>query len=365
MTMRIAECGVRNGGSGSERLDLARRFRIPQSAICNLLAATLISCSAQAPPGSPDRVTVTIPRGATLDGAIDSLAARGVIGTPWLFGVYARLRGLGTGGGLKSGVYGFRTHEHWHEVVDALKRGRGTLVRWTVPEGLMLTEVAELAQAQLGVPRDSFLAASHDPEALFRLGLSPREATSVEGYLYPTTYLVRVHIGARELVRVMTDRFLGFWTPAWQARLDTMRLSRQQLVTLASIVQSEIRYPPDREYVSAVYHNRLKLGMKLDADPTVIYAYGHRLKRVFEKNLMIRSPYNTYLHPGLPPGPISQPDTASLRAALYPAPAPFLYFVAQPDGKHIFSVTYAEHQAAIRAAQRMRAARRAPPGPGR
>ena len=101
-------------------------------------------------------------------------------------------------------------------------------------------------------------------------------------------------------------------------------------------------------FVSAVYHNRLKRGMPLQADPTVVYAHGRRLRRVFEKQLQIRSPYNTYLHAGLPPGPISQPGAESLRAALYPADVPFLYFVAQPDGKHVFSVTYEEHLRAIR-----------------
>ncbi len=353
----IAECGLRIADSKVGRL-----IRNPQSAIRILVAGALISCGAATSGGDADKVIVTIPRGATLDAAIDSLAVRDVIRSPRLFGMYARLRGLGSG--LKSGVYGFRAGASWGEVVDALKRGRGTLVRWIVPEGLMLSEVATQAQAQLGVRRDSFLTAARDPEVLRRLGLDA-QATSAEGYLYPTTYTVRVHIRARELVRLMTDRFIGSWTTAWQARLDSLGLSRQQLVTLASIVQAEVRYAPDREYVAAVYYNRLKRGRRLEADPTVIYAYGRRLKRVYEKNLRIRSPYNTYLHAGLPPGPISQPDTASLRAALYPAPVPYLYFVAQPDGKHIFSVTFAEHLAAIRAVHRMRTAARAPHPPGR
>jgi UPF0755 protein len=317
----------------------------------------LLTGCAGPPAGDAGTVVVTIPRGATLDAAIDSLAARGVIRSPWLFGAYARLRGLGSG--LKSGVYGLHTGAGWAEVVDALRKGRGALARFTIPEGLTLAEVADYARIQLGVPRDSFLAAARDPALLAKLGLGPG-ATSAEGFLYPTTYLVRVHPAAREVVRMTTDRFLAYWSPEWQARLDSLQWSRAQLVTLASIIQAEVRYAPDREYVSAVYHNRLQRGMKLEADPTVIYAYGRRLKRVFEKNLRIRSPYNTYLHAGLPPGPIGQPDTASVRAALYPAPVPFLYFVAQPDGKHIFSVTFAEHQAAIRAVHRMRTAARAP-----
>jgi len=327
-----------------------------------VLALCALVCACTSPASDAERIIVTIPRGATLESAVDSLAARGVIGSPWFFGVYARVRGLGSG--LKSGVYGFRAGEPWGGLVDALRKGRGALARFAVPEGLMLTEVADYARIQLGVPRDSFLAAARDTAIIAKLGLAPG-TPSAEGFLYPTTYLVRMRPDARELVRVMTDRFLAYWTPEWQARLDTLHWSRIQLVTLASIIQSEVRYAPDRAYVSAVYHNRLTRGMRLEADPTVIYAYGHRLKRVYEKNLLVRSPYNTYLHTGLPPGPISQPDTASVRAALYPAAVPYLYFVAQPDGKHIFSVTYAEHQAAIRAARRMRSAARAPQPPGR
>jgi len=354
----IADCGLAIADSKGGCL-----VRNPQSAIRNLVLGLLLSCGGGGPPASDaDTVVVTIPRGATLDAAIDSLAARGVIRSPWLFGAYARLRGLGSG--LKSGVYGLHTGAGWAEVVDALRKGRGALARFTIPEGLTLAEVADYARIQLGVPRDSFLAAARDPALLAKLGLGPG-ATSAEGFLYPTTYLVRVHPAAREVVRMTTDRFLAYWSPEWQARLDSLQWSRAQLVTLASIIQAEVRYAPDREYVSAVYHNRLRRGMKLEADPTVIYAYGRRLKRVFEKNLRIRSPYNTYLHAGLPPGPIGQPDTASVRAALYPAPVPFLYFVAQPDGKHIFSVTFAEHQAAIRAVHRMRTAARALPTRGR
>ncbi|HEX4600864.1 MAG TPA: endolytic transglycosylase MltG [Gemmatimonadales bacterium] len=320
------------------------------------LAVTLLACGALAACGAPGaRVTVTVPAGATLDGAIDSLAAHGVIAQAPLFRWYARLRGLR--GSLKSGVYLLRERARWSDVVDALARGRGLEVRWTVPEGLRLTEVAALAATELHIPPDSFLAAAQDPALRAELGLPPG-TTSAEGYLYPTTYLVPLHLAARELVRLMTREFIAQWSPEWQARLDTLGQSRHQVVTLASIVEAEVRYDPDRPYIAAVYANRLARGMKLEADPTVIYAYGRRLHRVWDKNLAVRSPYNTYLHAGLPPGPIGQPGRASLAAALYPASVPFLYFVAQPDGKHIFSTTFAEHEAAISRVKRMQRAAR-------
>lgn len=309
------------------------------------LAACRGSVSLPCDARGPECITLTIPRGATLAAAVDSLTAHDLVSPHALFSVYARVRGLG--GSLKSGIYAFRRDTRWSDIVAALKLGRGTLVRFTVREGLQMAEIADLAAQQLQVPRDSFLEATSDPEMLQLLSVGAY-ASNAEGYLYPTTYTVRPHLSGRELVRLMIEEFNGHWSPAWNARLDSLHMSLHDLVTLASIIQSEVRYAPDREYVSAVYHNRLRLGMLLQADPTVVYAMGRRPRRVYEKNLLIRSPYNTYLHPGLPPGPISQPDSASIAAALYPAQAPFLYFVAQPDGKHIFSVSYREHLAAIR-----------------
>jgi peptidoglycan lytic transglycosylase G len=330
------------------------------NAECMLLSVALAAC-ASAGDGAP-RVPVTIPLGATLEAAVDSLVARGVVEHPALFTVYARLRGLR--GSLKSGVYLLQPRSPWSEVVGVLERGRGVEARFVVAEGLMLWEVAQAAQAQLGIPRDSFLAAAREPELIRSLDL-PAAAHSVEGYLFPTTYLVAQRIRARDLVRVMTREFATRWQPEWDARLDSLRFTRHELVTLASIIEAEVRYDPDRPYVSAVYQNRLAHGMRLEADPTVVYAHGRRLRRVWEKNLAVRSPYNTYRNTGLPPGPIGQPGRASLLAALYPAAAPFQYFVAQPDGKHIFSTTYAEHLAAIRAVKRQRTEARGRPTLGR
>jgi UPF0755 protein len=276
---------------------------------------------------------------------MDSLTARGVIENGAVFRLYARLRGLPRA--LKSGVYEFRRDEDWGTVISALKRGRGVEVRFTLPEGWTLSETADLAQAELGIPRDSLMRAARNTEWLEQLGISGR-ATTVEGYLFPTTYVVAKGLRAQDLIRVMTQEFTNRWRPEWDARLDTIGLTKHEAVTLASIVESETRYQPDAPFVSAVYHNRLRRRMPLQADPTVVYAHGGKLKRVFEKHLRINSPYNTYLHPGLPPGPISQPGMESLRAALYPAEVPYLYFVARSDGKHVFSLTYNEHLRAIR-----------------
>jgi len=261
------------------------------------------------------------------------------------------MRGLPSN--LKSGVYTFDRDESWSSVVSTLKSGRGLEVRFTVTEGMMGFEVAERARSWLGVPRDSFIAAMRDTSLERELGIRPSPA-GVEGYMYPTTYVVPMHMRARELMKLMTHEFIARWQPEWDARLAELNMTRHEIITLASIIEAEVRYRPDRPYVSAVYHNRLKRGMALQADPTIIYAQGRRLRRVWEKHLQIRSPYNTYLNPGLPPGPITQPSDSSIIAALYPAPIGYLYFVAQPDGKHIFSATYNDHLAAIRRVRQRR-----------
>jgi UPF0755 protein len=334
-----------------------------------LLLATLAGCgvgpSKCGGAGDPPCATVTIPRGATLDAAIDSLAAHRVIQSAALFRPYARSRGLQ--GSLKSGVYALPVGAGWRHIVAALSSGRGAEVRFTVREGLTAAEVGEVVQRQLKIPKDSFLAALADPEALANAGLRPETPldSTVEGYLFPTTYVVPVSVGARDLVRLMTNQFDEQWRPEWTRRLDTLKMTRHEIVTLASIVEAEVRYPPDREYVAAVYLNRLKRRMPLQADPTVLYAHGRRLPRVWERHLQINSPYNTYRHPGLPPGPIGQPGRASLEAALYPKQVAYLYFVAQPDGKHVFSETYAQHLAAIRTIRKPRpTVTRRPPPPG-
>jgi UPF0755 protein len=294
---------------------------------------------------------VIIPRGATYYQALDSLQSRGVITNRDWFSLYARVRGLPSN--LKSGIYTFKRDASWSEVVSALKSGRGLEARFTVLEGMMGFEVAERARSWLGVSRDSFTAAMRDTSLERELGIRPSPA-GVEGYMYPTTYVVPMRMRARDLVKLMTHEFIARWEPEWDARLDELKMTRHEIVTLASIIEAEVRYRPDRPYVSAVYHNRLKRGMALQADPTVVYAHGRRLRRVWEGQLRIKSPYNTYLNAGLPPGPINQPSDSSIYAALYPAPIGYLYFVAQPDGKHIFSASYADHLAAIKRVRQRR-----------
>ncbi len=303
-------------------------------------------CAAPSPQREP--VRVTIPRGASLEAVADTLHAYQVIASPARFRLYATL--LGRDRAIQAGVYDLYRHQPAREVLRALVAGTAAFHRLVIPEGLMLTEVAAEVERQLGIPADSTLAAAHDSALI--ASVAPG-ATSLEGFLFPSTYFVRFGATAREVVSQMVQEFENQWRPAWTARLDTLGLTRFQLVTLASIIEGEVRHDRDRPYVSSVYHNRLRAGWRLQADPTIIYALGHR-RRLFERDYQRPSPYNTYLHDGLPPGPIGQPSAASLRAALYPATTDFFFLVAQRDGRHVFSRTLREHLAAV---ARIRAAR--------
>ncbi|HJS47991.1 MAG TPA: endolytic transglycosylase MltG, partial [Gemmatimonadales bacterium] len=217
-----------------------------------------------------------------------------------------------------------------------------------VPEGITLLELADLAEERIGVPAESVVAAAR---RLAAGGLLPDAGPALEGFLLPETYNLPVEVGAEELVRAMADEFRRAWRPEWTARLDTLGMTRRELVTLASIVEGEARVDSERATIAGVYHNRLRRRMPLQADPTVQYAIqlatGERKPRLFLKDYRFPSPYNTYLKPGLPPGPISSPGRASLEASLHPAAVPWLFFVARGDGSHEFSRTYREHVNAI------------------
>jgi UPF0755 protein len=307
--------------------------------ITSALALVLVACA-----GSntrPERVT--LPPGATFGAVTDTLAAHGVIANRRLFRLIARAKGVDRA--VQAGVYDFPPGTSPLQVLAVLAKGAAVSQKFTVPEGLTIPEVAALAAERLGVPEDSVLRAAADGAAASAvLGFSVR---SFEGFLRPETYTLPLGVRASELVRLMAEGFKASWDPRWTARLDSIGMSEAQLVTFASIVEGEARVDGERETIAGVYHNRLRIGMALQADPTVQYAIflatGARKPRLYTKDYQFASPYNTYLHPGLPPGPVNSPSRRSLEASLYPAQVPYLYFVASPDGHHIFSRTYGEH----------------------
>jgi UPF0755 protein len=310
------------------------------------LVVLVAGCATPPPTGIP--VRVEIPRGASLAAIADTLHKYDVIDVPRWFRIYTKLSGQERA--IQAGVYDLHRHRPVGEVLTALTTGGGAYQRLSIPEGSMLTEVAQTAFRQLAIPVESLLAAARDSSLVNRMAPGAR---TLEGYLYPSTHYVPIQATARDVVRQMVAEFESQWQPGWDARAAALAMTRHQVVTLASIIEGEVRHDRDRKYVSSVYHNRLKAGWRLQADPTVIYGLGRR-RRLFEKDYQLRSPYNTYQIDGLPPGPIGQPSAASIEAALYPAQSDFFFLVAQGDGSHVFSRTLREHLAAVR---RIRTAR--------
>jgi UPF0755 protein len=260
------------------------------------------------------------------------------VASPRLFRLYASARRRDRD--LKAGTYALDRSASWSAVLDALTRGKGLVHTVTIPEGFALSSIAPLLGRALSVPPDSVMTAASDSALRHRLDVP---TPTLEGYLFPDTYTFAEGTSPEEAVRMLVARFEQVWKPEWTTRLQALAMSRHDVITLASIIEKEARLAEERPVISAVYHNRLKRGMLLQADPTVQYALGRHVDRVLYKDLEVDSRYNTYKHAGLPPGPIASPGAASIEAALYPASVPYLYFVAAPDGHHEFRETYAEH----------------------
>jgi len=249
---------------------------------------------------------------------------------------------------LKAGEYQIEPGECLKSILIKMISGRVKLHPITIPEGLTALEVASLLSF-LGKNGDSFVEALSKTWLI--ADLDP-EAKDLEGYLFPETYFFPRGITPLEAYKVMTDEFRKNFPPAWQARAREIGFTLREIVILASLIEKETGLSEEKPLVAAVFHNRLKRGMKLDCDPTVLYALekaGLKKKELLEKDLEFPSPYNTYLHPGLPPGPICNPGRESLQAALFPARVNFLYFVSRGDGSHHFSSNYQEHLRAVSA----------------
>jgi UPF0755 protein len=331
-----------------------------------LLASVLLTSCGGGPAANAPRERIIVPKRASLRAVAESLQAHAIIPSASSFRLSARVLGWikprfrGLDRHLRPGRYEFARGERTERILEDMLSGNTADDFFTVPEGFTIAEIAHAAAQRLGMDSAAFVAATRDSDLRASLGIPPGVA-SVEGYLFPETYRVVFGASAEQLVHQMVEGFLAVWDTAWDARAAEFGLTRHQVVTLASIVEAEVRHNSDRRMIAGVYMNRLKHRppMKLEADPTVIYAMGKHVNRVLMKDLEVKSPYNTYLHSGLPPGPIGSPGRLSLLAALWPAEHDYLFFVARPDGSNMYSRTGAEHLDSVRVARRLRAAVRA------
>lgn len=326
----------------------ARRLLLFASLAAALLAAGGWLLRPPAPFDAP-RVVVIEP-GDTLRDAADALAAAGVIRHPWLLRLGAR-RASGPRI-VRPGRYQFPGGEGPEAILARLARGGPAPIQLVIPEGFTLADAAGAASRALGWGAADYLEAAADSALRAEFGIPSGD---LEGYLFPATYGLFRRTSARELVRMQLAAFRAAFTPAWLRRAAELGLTVHQAVTLASIIEREAQVPEERARIAAVFHNRLRAGMPLQADPTVRYAAGVWNRPLTRRDLATDSPWNTYRVKGLPPGPICNPGRAALEAALFPLDGSGeYYFVARGDGRHHFSRTLADHERARRAGRARR-----------
>lgn len=297
------------------------------------------------PKVSPEKILFVAEKGKGAESIAQELKEAGIIKKKWPFLLgYKFFFASKT---LKAGEYLFSLPISTKEVIQAITEGRVYLHPLTIPEGLTIKEIAPLLGSLHFAEEKDFLEASSQKEIISFLD---KEASSLEGYLLPETYHFPKGAPAKTIVAAMISEFQNVFTDEWRKRAKEIGMTIREAVILASLIEKETSIPEERKVVSAVFHNRLKRRMKLDCDPTIIYALkqeGRFKDRLRTNDLKLDSPYNTYLYPGLPPSPICNPGREALEAALYPADVKYLYFVSKNDGSHHFSLTFREHQRAV------------------
>jgi UPF0755 protein len=287
-------------------------------------------------------VSVQIPSGATADEVGTILEEAGVVRSSLAFRVAARLEGVGTS--LQAGTYDLQTNMTVPDVLDALDQGPIVeTVEVTFPEGLEVEETSAVAAEGLGVSAKEFRRLATSGEFALPPYL-PEGAATVEGFLFPKTYEFPVGVDARGVIERLLAQFEQEAATLDWSRAEELGLTPYEAVIVASMIEREARAADERADVSAVIHNRLRKGMPLQIDATIQYALPEDNRLLTEEDYEFQSPYNTYLHQGLPPTPIASPGLASLEAALNPADVDYLYFlVVDPDtGRHVFAETYEE-----------------------
>jgi UPF0755 protein len=297
-------------------------------------------------PAAPqaEEQTVTIAAGSSLRQIADGLADHGLIRHRTMFIAYVRW--WQPGPYLQAGEYALRASMSPQQIVEILRQGKVRHYSLTIPEGLTVRETAAIVAEQQFGDAATIQALMSDPAFIASLNL---ETPSLEGYLFPDTYLLPRHISEKALLSLMVDTLRKNYTDEVAARAEQLGLTQHEVLTLASLIEKEAQVDDERPLISAVYHNRLRQGMRLQCDPTVIYALGEHFDGNLRKHdLQMDSPYNTYRYAGLPPGPIANAGRRSIEAAVDPAPVDYFYFVATgSNGEHQFSRTLQEHNRAV------------------
>jgi UPF0755 protein len=287
-------------------------------------------------------VTVEIPPGVSFYEVTDILQQKGLIRHKEGFYLLALLEKAPER--IRAGEYELKSSMSPSDILDTLVEGKVKGYRIPIPEGFTLRQIAARLAANDLVDEESFIDFAYKEQLLSSLNI---EGSSVEGYLFPDTYVLSRSMGAKKIIKFMVAQLRRKISREMVERMDEIGLSLQEVVTLASIIEKEGGSGEEKPLVSAVFHNRLKKGMRLQSDPTVIYDIEDFDGNITRKHLMRATPYNTYRIKGLPPGPICNPGMDAILAALYPAPVKYLYFVSKNNGAHHFSSTLADHNRAV------------------
>lgn len=294
-------------------------------------------------------VRLVVPEGATLDQTAGLLEEQGVIRFHLVLARMARV--MGKDRSIRAGEYSLHSSMSPREVLRRLCRGEVILHKVTVPEGMTVRQIATLLEKMGFASQEEILAASREVGFMRALGF---EEDSLEGYLFPETYHFAMGIPPGEILKAMVQRFHSVYGSALRARQSENGRGLHEVVTMASIVEKETGSRKEMPLIASVLVNRLRIGMPLQCDPTVIYGIEDFDGNLTREHLLAPNPYNTYLNKGLPPGPICNPGLDALTAVLYPADTSYLYFVSRNDGTHLFSPTLKEHNRAVEKYQKRR-----------
>lgn len=300
----------------------------------------------------PSPKIITVSKGESFNAVAESLKANNIIFSSTTFKIAGRI--LGTTHSLRVGKYQFISGASNMDILEDMGNGLSTInSKVTVLEGLRYRQITKILRKEIGIDTAKFNSFFRDTSLI---GIYPNHAKSLEGYLMPDTYEFYWQDDEDNVLKRMVSEFREFFVDSLQRRMKQMNMTLNEVMTMASIVEGEALYDDERPIIAGVYYNRLKKRMRLQADPTVLYAVSDHSRRLLKNDLTVSSPYNTYLHYGLPPGPINNPGRKSIIAALYPAIHNYLYFVSDANGRHRFSKNYEEHRKNVHLYRKARAA---------
>ncbi len=301
-------------------------------------------------PADPSRTELTlieIPESSRFKELAQRLEEQGIVKNRWPLIVIAKIQGKDVL--VKAGEYQLAPSMTPSQILSIITEGRIFLRRFTVKEGMTMKEIGPLLE-QVGIlSAQEFQSALRDKSALQSLRIT---ADSFEGYLYPETYQFPRATKPLKILTAMTEQLNKIWDPAWDQKLQELQLTKHQLLTLASIIEKESGNVDEQPMIASVFYNRLRSGMRLQSDPTVIYGIPNFNGNITRTDLETPTPYNTYTIDGLPPGPICNPGITAIRAALQPASTNYLYFVGNGQGRHVFSENLDDHNRAVNEFQR-------------